>query len=142
MTYTLITANRNYLNWTLRPWLLMSALDIDFSDRVEPFTFTKPGNRDDFRTFSPTGHVPVMIEAAPSGGARTIWDSLAIILYLADRHDNVWPTHPAARAWAQSGVERAVRRYRVGGHHPGSPGDARVGAPGARRKLARGLARG
>lgn len=100
MTYTLITANRNYSSWSLRPWLLMSALDIDFSDRVEPFT--KPSNREDFRAFSPTGQVPVLIDAAPSGGARTIWDSLAIILYLADRHDSVWPTHPAARAWAQS----------------------------------------
>lgn len=44
----------------------------------------------------------MLIDAGASGEPRSIWDSLAIILYLADRHDGVWPTHPAARAWAQS----------------------------------------
>lgn len=102
MAYTLITANRNYSSWSLRPWLLMAALDIDFDDRIEPFT--KPNNYDDFRAFSPTGQVPVLIDDAPADGPRTIWDSLAIALYLADRHEGVWPTHPAARGWAQSAV--------------------------------------
>ena len=37
MAYTLITANRNYSSWSLRPWLLMRALGIAFDDRVEPF---------------------------------------------------------------------------------------------------------
>ena len=93
--YQLITANRNYSSWSLRPWLLMTALDIAFEDRIEPFT--KPQNYDDFRSFSPTGQVPVLID-----GERVIWDSLGIALYLADRHDDVWPIDPAARAWAQS----------------------------------------
>lgn len=100
MTYTLITANRNYSSWSLRPWLLMAALDIDFEDRIEPFA--APTNHDAFRSFSPTGQVPVLIDDSPSTGPRTIWDSLAIVLYLADRHEAIWPVHPAARAWAQS----------------------------------------
>lgn len=100
MTYTLITANRNYSSWSLRPWLLMAALDIDFEDRLEPFS--KPSNYDEFRAFSPTGQVPVLIDHAAGEGPRTIWDSLGIVLYLADRHEGVWPAHPAARAWAQS----------------------------------------
>lgn len=95
MTYTLITANRNYSSWSLRPWLLMTMLGIPFADRLEPFT--KPSNYDDFRAFSPTGQVPVLID-----GDRTIWDSLGIALYIADRHDGVWPTLEAARAWAIS----------------------------------------
>ncbi len=37
MTYTLITANRNYSSWSLRPWMLMKALGIPFADRLEPF---------------------------------------------------------------------------------------------------------
>jgi glutathione S-transferase len=94
MTYTLITANRNYSSWSLRPWVLMKGLGIPFTDRLEPFT--KPANYDDFRAFSPTGQVPALIE-----GDRTIWDSLGIILYLADRHEGVWPLDAAARAWAQ-----------------------------------------
>ena len=97
MTYTLITANRNYSSWSLRPWLLMKALGIPFADRLEPFT--KPENWDHFRAFSPTGQVPALID-----GARTVWDSLGIALYLADRHDGVWPADEAARAFAQSAV--------------------------------------
>lgn len=93
MSYTLITANRNYSSWSLRPWLLMKALGIPFSDRIEPFT--KPSNYDEFRAFSPTGQVPVLQD-----GARTVWDSLGITLYLAERHDGVWPADEAARAFA------------------------------------------
>lgn len=97
--YELITANRNYSSWSLRPWVLMNGLDIAFEDRIEPFT--KPVNYDEFRGFSPTGQVPVLIDRT-GGGNRLIWDSLGIALYLADRHDNVWPTDPEARAWAQA----------------------------------------
>jgi len=60
MSYTLITANRNYSSWSLRPWLLMTALDIRFEDRLEPFA--KPDNYEDFRAFSPTGQVPLLID--------------------------------------------------------------------------------
>lgn len=97
MSYTLITANRNYSSWSLRPWLLMKALDIAFSDRIEPFT--RPSNFEEFRAFSPTGQVPTLID-----GERTIWDSLGITLYLAERHDGIWPTDEAARAFAMCTV--------------------------------------
>lgn len=93
MAYTLITANRNYSSWSLRPWVLMKALGVPFTDRVEPFS--KPANYDEFRAFSPTGQVPVLID-----DARTVWDSLGIALYLAERHDGVWPADRAARAFA------------------------------------------
>jgi len=91
---TLITANRNYSSWSLRPWVLMRALGIAFEDRIEPFTL--PVNWQAFRAFSPTGQVPVLID-----GETTVWDSLGITLYLADRHAGVWPQDPAARAFAQ-----------------------------------------
>jgi glutathione S-transferase len=94
LTYTLITANRNYSSWSLRPWLLMKGLDIAFEDRIEPFT--NPDNYEDFRAFSPTGQVPVLVHQG-----RTIYDSMGITLYLADRHEGVWPKDPDARAWAQ-----------------------------------------
>lgn len=97
MTYTLITANRNYSSWSLRPWLLMKALGIPFQDRLEPFT--KPDNFDDFCQFSPTGQVPVLID-----GERLIPDSLGIMLYLAERHPGVWPAGEQARAFAQGAV--------------------------------------
>ena len=93
MPYTLITANRNYSSWSLRPWLLMKALGIAFEDRLEPFVAAS--NYGAFRSFSPTGQVPVLID-----GDRTIYDSMGITLYLADRHEGVWPKDADARAWA------------------------------------------
>ena len=95
--YTLITANRNYSSWSLRPWVLMRALDIPFTDRIEPFT--QPVNWQAFRAFSPTGQVPALID-----GDVTQWDSLGIVLYLADRHAGIWPEAPEARAFAQAVV--------------------------------------
>ena len=93
MNYALITANRNYSSWSLRPWFLMKALGIAFIDRFEPFTATV---NTAFLSFSPTGTVPVLLH-----DGRTVHDSLAIAMYLADRHDGIWPTDPDARAWAQ-----------------------------------------
>ena len=93
MTYILITANRNYSSWSLRPWVLMQMLGVPFDDRLEPFAAAS--NYDAFRVFSPTGQVPVLLH-----GQRTIYDSLGITLYLAERHAGVWPTDEAARAWA------------------------------------------
>ena len=72
-------------------------LGIPFEDRVEPFAASN--NYQAFRSFSPTGQVPALLD-----GQRTVWDSLGITLYLADRHEGVWPTDPAARAWAQCAV--------------------------------------
>ncbi|MFM2099574.1 MAG: hypothetical protein RLZZ366_1113 [Pseudomonadota bacterium] len=95
MSYTLITANRNYSSWSLRPWVLMKALAIPFADRLEPFT--APENYDAFRSFSPTGQVPCLVD-----GGQTIWDSMGITLYLAERHAAVWPADENARAWAMS----------------------------------------
>ncbi|WP_353228320.1 glutathione S-transferase family protein [Novosphingobium sp.] len=91
---TLITANRNYSSWSLRPWVLLRGLGIAFEDRIEPFT--KPSNWQEFRAFSPTGQVPALID-----GDVQLWDSLGITMYLADRHPGVWPQDPAARAYAQ-----------------------------------------
>lgn len=94
MAYTLVTANRNYSSWSLRPWVLMQALGIPFEDRLEPFLLA--ANYDAFRVFSPTGQVPALID-----GERTVWDSLGITLYLANRHAGVWPAEESARAFAE-----------------------------------------
>jgi glutathione S-transferase len=93
MTYTLITANRNYSSWSLRPWVLMKTVGIAFEDRIKPFT--APENYEEFRRFSPTGQVPCLIH-----DGVTIWDSMGIVLYLADRFKDIWPVDEAARTWA------------------------------------------
>jgi len=95
MAYTLITANRNYSSWSLRPWLLMRALGIGFEDRV--VGFATPDNHDLFRQFAPNGKVPCLHD-----DGRVVWDSLGIVEYLAERHAGVWPEDADARAWARS----------------------------------------
>ena len=92
--YKLITANRNYSSWSLRPWVLMKTLGIPFEDEI--VTFAGLNNYDEFRGFAPNGMVPVLKD-----GKHTVWDSLAVALYLGDRHAGVWPTDPEAKAWAQ-----------------------------------------
>ncbi len=93
--YTLHIANKNYSSWSLRPWVLMRTLGIRFEERQVPFP-TGP-SFDQFRSFSPSGRVPCL---ADDGWA--VWDSLAIVEYLAERHADVWPSDATARAWARS----------------------------------------
>jgi glutathione S-transferase len=93
--YTLYIGNKNYSTWSLRPWVLMQELGITFAERLVPFT--GGSNWESFRNFSPSGKVPCLVD-----GNTTVWDSLAIMEYLAERHATVWPEDRAARAWARS----------------------------------------
>ncbi len=93
--YTLHIANKNYSSWSLRPWVLMRALEIPFEERIHPLQ--EGGSWKNYRDFSPTGRVPCLID-----GNRTLWDSLAICEYLAEDHPQVWPADKSARAWARS----------------------------------------
>ncbi|WP_116654285.1 glutathione S-transferase family protein [Pelagibacterium sediminicola] len=93
--YTLYIANKNYSSWSLRPWVLLKALDIAFEERFMPFL--DAGSYETFRKFSPTGLVPCLVD-----GSVTVWDSLAIVEYVAEDHPQVWPADRAARAWARS----------------------------------------
>jgi glutathione S-transferase len=92
--YDLFIGNKNYSSWSLRPWVLMRELGIAFNERLVPFG--GPANPDAFRSFSPNGKVPCLID-----GKQTVWDSLAITEYLGERHAGVWPAEAAARAWAR-----------------------------------------
>ena len=92
--YTLYIANKNYSSWSLRPWVLMRALAIPFEERLVPL---EPGSCwGSYRRFSPNGRVPCLHD-----GGTVVWDSLAIVEYLAERHDGLWPADKNARAWAR-----------------------------------------
>lgn len=90
----LYIANKNYSSWSLRPWVLMRTLGLDFEESLHPFP--TGGAPSGFERFSPTGKVPCLAD-----GDLTVWDSLAIIEYLAERDPAVWPASAAARAWAR-----------------------------------------
>ena len=92
--YELFIANKNYSSWSLRPWILMRACSIPFNERLMPFA--EGANWEPFRRFAPNGKVPCLHDQG-----EIIWDSLAIIEYLAERHPNVWPDDQHARAWAR-----------------------------------------
>lgn len=93
--YTLHIGNKNYSSWSLRPWLVMQQLGIPFTEKLHRF-----GDDADwavYRSTSPNAKVPCLQD-----GNITVWDSLAITEYLADRNPAVWPADPVARAWARS----------------------------------------
>lgn len=90
----LFIGNRNYSSWSLRPWLLMRELGIPFDEELLPFG-DEPA-WDEFRARGGSGRVPALEDAGVF-----VWDSLAIVEYLAERHRGVWPADPLARAWAR-----------------------------------------
>jgi glutathione S-transferase len=93
---TLVIGNKNYSSWSLRPWLVLKAKGLAFEEEVVPLS--TPEFRSRLAQITPAGRVPVLLD-----GAITVWDSLAIIEYLNDRHDaaRVWPSETAARAHAR-----------------------------------------
>ena len=91
--YTLHIGNKNYSSWSLRPWVILAALEIPFEERLHVFG---PGFAARTEGRSPSGKVPCLDD-----DGRVVWDSLAIAEYLAERHPGVWPEDAGARAWAR-----------------------------------------
>ncbi len=93
---TLVIANKLYSSWSLRPWLLMKQLGIGFDEVVIPLDL--PTTKAEVLKHSPAGKVPVLID-----GDVTVWETVAIMEYLADAHGAaVWPADLKARAMARS----------------------------------------
>lgn len=93
----LIIANKLYSSWSLRPWMLMTAKTIAFTETVIPLN--QPDTKQKIMQHSPTGKVPLLID-----GDIRVWESLAIVEYLAERFPNagIWPSDKAARAHARA----------------------------------------
>ncbi len=98
MTWTLVIGNKNYSSWSMRPWLALKAGDIAFDEVMIPL-YTGDADRQRVLKFTQSGKVPVLVD-----GDVTIWDSLAIIEYAAERFPGaqLWPQDAAARAHARS----------------------------------------
>lgn len=91
--YILHIGNKNYSSWSLRPWAAMKGCGIAFEERLHRFG---PDFARQVAAVTPSGRVPCLVD-----DATTVWDSLAIIEYLAERHAGVWPSAAQARAWAR-----------------------------------------
>jgi glutathione S-transferase len=129
---TLLIANKNYSSWSMRPWLVLKHFGIAFDELQlslkDPLWAAKVGR------FSPALRVPVLID-----GDFTVWDTLAIFEYLAERHPEfeIWPGAARARARARSlcaemhaGFQALRNQWpmNISAHLPGHPGDGEVDA--------------
>ena len=93
----LVIGNMNYSSWSMRPWLLLTQLEIPFDQ--EKISFNDPTWQARLEVISPVGKVPVLVD-----GDVVVWDSLAIVEYLAEKFPDrgIWPRDPRARARARS----------------------------------------
>lgn len=91
----LIIGNKNYSSWSLRAWLAARAAGQLFEEIRIPLFIE--GSRERILQHSPSGKVPCLIDHG-----LTVWDSLAICEYLAEKAPGLWPTDPAARAVARA----------------------------------------
>jgi glutathione S-transferase len=93
----LVIANKNYSSWSLRPYMALAMAQIPFEEKL--IRFGEPRFGREVRKISPAGKVPTLVH-----GKLTIWDSLAILEYLAETfpEKGLWPKAKAARAMARS----------------------------------------
>ncbi len=97
MSLTLIIANKAYSSWSFRPWILMRHFGIAFDEIVIPLEHEN--TRAEILRYSPAGKCPILRD-----GDVAVWDSIAIIEYLAERCPQaaIWPVPREARAQARS----------------------------------------
>jgi glutathione S-transferase len=93
----LVIGNKNYSSWSFRPWLAMKVAGIAFEETV--ISFDAPDFKSRVTALSGAGKVPILID-----GEARVWESLAILEYLAEKFPAaaLWPRSAAARAHARS----------------------------------------
>ncbi len=98
MALKLVIGNKNYSSWSMRPWVALKGAGIAFEEVMIPL-YTGPADKQRILDVPPSGKVPALID-----GDVTVWDSLAIIEYAAERFPEakLWPEDAARRAHARS----------------------------------------
>ncbi len=99
--YMLVVGTASWSSWSLRPYLALSHLGVDFATVMVPLR--RPESKAAILKHSPSGKVP-LLKITERGKTVKVWDSLAICETLAERHPkaNLWPKDSAARAMARS----------------------------------------
>ena len=101
-TYQLVLGDKNYSSWSLRPWLLMRMFDIPFEElNIDIYN---EGARQRILAHVPSARVPAL-----KTGGLTIWDTAAIVEYLAESHPelNIWP------AGKEPQTQRTIKYLRI-----------------------------
>jgi len=94
---TLVIGNKNYSSWSLRPWIFLKKMSIDFDEKwVSLFV---DSTKDNLAPFNSDNKVPILKD-----GELIIWDTLAIIDYVSEKYleGKGWPEDINARALARS----------------------------------------
>lgn len=93
----LYIGNKCFSSWSLRPWLALEHHNIPFTERF--MRLRQPDTPAQLLEVSPSGRVPVLHH-----DGRRIWDTLAILEYLAEvlPEAKLWPEDRSARAMARS----------------------------------------
>jgi glutathione S-transferase len=102
MAYELVIGNKNTSSWSLRPWLAMRRIGVPF--REINIDLRAHDAKEQILRYSPSGKVPALLVDFPSKPKHVIWDSLAILEFLAEVHPeaSLWPRAAEARAMARS----------------------------------------
>lgn len=97
----LYIGNKNYSSWSMRPWVLMRQANISFEEVLVRFDDLKPSSsfKTKLREICAVEKVPILVH-----DDIVVWDSLAIIEYLAEQFPdkNLWPADRRTRAHARS----------------------------------------
>ena len=105
----LYIGNKNYSSWSMRPWVMLKQAGIAFDEVKIRFDAFSPESQ--FKTalacISPAGRVPVLVD-----GDLTVWDTLAIAEYVAEKF-------PAKRLWPLDAKQRARARSVCAEMHSG-----------------------
>ena len=93
----IVIGNKNYSSWSMRPWLVLEHFGFDYDEMLIPLD--QPDTTERIRAVSPTGRVPCLVD-----GDVTVWESIAIIEYLAELKPEagIWPVDRALRADARA----------------------------------------
>ena len=98
----LLIGNKNYSSWSMRPWVLLKEFDIPFEEVMARFDSFDAGStfKATVAALSPAGKVPILVE----DDGFSVWDTLAIAEYLAEKHAGkaLWPRDARQRARARS----------------------------------------
>lgn len=104
----LVIGNKRYSSWSLRAWIALKQLNLDFEEKV--IWLYKGAYKDEILTYSPAGKVPILID----GGIK-VFDTLAILEFLNE-------TYARGQWLPQNAVDRAMARSVSAEMHSGFQG--------------------
>ena len=93
----LVIGTKKWSTWSLRPWLVMTRAGLGFTETLVELRQEHGATEAQIAPHSPSGLVPALKD-----GGLTVWDSLAICEYLAERTPDLWPADASLRALARS----------------------------------------